>query len=114
MTKTDALFQYCLRLGDDAIVLGQRANAKVPGAFVLLPAEMNLVEPYGLVIRRDDPEFKALVDATLAQLMSSGTIREIYERWFNQPIPPNGRSLDLPLSELNKAVFANPNDQPAN
>lgn len=101
-------------VNDDAVVLGQRANARVPGDFVLLPAEMNLVEPYGLVVPRDDPEFKALVDATLVKLMNSGEIREIYERWFNQPIPPNGRSLDLPLSELNKTIFANPNDKPAN
>ena len=101
-------------VNDDAIVLGQRANADVPDNYLLLSVETNALEPYGLVLRRDDPVFKSLVDATLVQLMQSGEIRDIYERWFTKPIPPSNRSLNLPLSELNRATFANPNDAPAN
>jgi glutamate/aspartate transport system substrate-binding protein len=97
-----------------AVLLSARANAKNPDAYVLLPRIISLLEPYGLVIRNDDPEFKKLVDEVLLQLFKSGEIEQIYDRWFNQPIPPEQHVLKLPLSDINKANFANPNDKPAN
>ena len=101
-------------VNDDAILLGQRASSKTPENFVLMESTGMSVEPYGLVLRNDDPVFKAMVDQVLVQLMQSGEIEQIYNKWFTQPIPPNNQTLGLPLSDLNKAVFANPNDRPAN
>ena len=101
-------------VNDDAILLGQRASSKMPENFVLMESTGMSVEPYGLVLRNDDPVFKAMVDQVLVQLMQSGEIEQIYNKWFTQPIPPNNQTLGLPLSDLNKAVFANPNDRPAN
>jgi glutamate/aspartate transport system substrate-binding protein len=101
-------------VNDDAILLGVRANSKTPEGFVLLESAGMSVEPYGLVMRNDDPVFKATVDQALVKLMQSGEIVKIYDKWFNQPIPPNSFTLGMPLSDLNKAVFANPNDRPAN
>jgi glutamate/aspartate transport system substrate-binding protein len=101
-------------VNDDAILLGARANSKTPEGFVLLESVGMSVEPYGLVMRNDDPVFKATVDQALVKLMQSGEIVKIYDKWFNQPIPPSNHTLGMPLSELNKAVFANPNDRPAN
>lgn len=107
--EADAFFN------DDAILLGQRASRKNPEKFVLLESSAGLsVEPYGLVMRNDDPVFKKTVDDALVNLMKSGEIEQIYNKWFNQPIPPSNHTLGLPLSDLNKAVFANPNDRPAN
>lgn len=101
-------------VNDDAILLGQRASSKMPENFVLMESTGMSVEPYGLVLRNDDPVFKAMVDQVLVQLMQSGEMEKIYNKWFTQPIPPNNQTLGLPLSDLNKAVFANPNDRPAN
>ena len=101
-------------VNDDAILLGVRANSKTPEGFVLLESAGMSVEPYGLVMRNDDPVFKATVDQALVKLMQSGEMVQIYDKWFNQPIPPNSYVLGMPLSDLNKAVFANPNDRPAN
>jgi glutamate/aspartate transport system substrate-binding protein len=101
-------------VNDDAILLGQRASSKMPENFVLMESTGMSVEPYGLVLRNDDPVFKAMVDQVLVQLMQSGEMEQIYNKWFTQPIPPNNHTLGLPLSDLNKAVFANPNDRPAN
>lgn len=101
-------------VNDVAILLGQRASSKMPENFVLMESTGISVEPYGLVLRNDDPVFKAMVDQVLVQLMQSGEMEKIYNKWFTQPIPPNNQTLGLPLSDLNKAVFANPNDRPAN
>ena len=99
---------------DDALLAGARAAAQNPESFALLPRATTAVEPYGLVLRNDDPVFQKLVNDTLGELYKSGEIEKIYDKWFNQPIPPNQRVLALPLSDLNKAAFANPNDKPAN
>jgi glutamate/aspartate transport system substrate-binding protein len=99
-------------VADDAILAAQRAASPEPAAFVLLAGNLS-VEPYGIMLRRDDPQFKKLVDDTLVELMKSGELARIYDKWFMQPIPPTGAVLDMPMSDLLKAAIANPNDQPA-
>ena len=100
-------------VADDAILAGRRSTSPTPGNFVFLPGSLAR-EPYGLVLRRDDPQFKQLVDDALIGLMRSGELAKIYDKWFMQPIPPVGATLDLPMSDLLKAAIANPNDKPAN
>ncbi len=63
------------------------------------------------MMRRNDPGFKSLVDSTLVDLMRSGEINRLYERWFLSPIPPSGKSLDLPMSDLLKQLVQTPNDR---
>ena len=63
------------------------------------------------MLRRNDPEFKKLVDETLVGLMQSGEFQRIYDKWFVSPIPPKGKSLDLPMSDLLKQLIQTPNDR---
>lgn len=100
-------------VADDAILAGRRAGAAHPEAYALLPESLS-VEPYGLSINRDDPQFKQLVDETLVGMMRSGAMATLYAKWFTQPIPPRGINLELPMSPLNKASFDFPNDRPVN
>ena len=69
------------------------------------------VEPYAIMFRRKDPEFKKLVDDTLIGLMESGEFARIYAKWFTSPIPPGGIDLDLPMSDLLKQLILTPNDR---
>jgi glutamate/aspartate transport system substrate-binding protein len=100
-------------VADDAILGALRASSPAPTDFVFLPGSL-AKEPYGLVLRREDPQFKQLVDETLIGLMQSGELAKIYDKWFMQPIPPVGAVLEMPMSDLLKAAIANPNDKPAN
>lgn len=68
-------------------------------------------EPYGLILRKGDPEFKALVDRTLAGLMASGEFQRLYESWFTSPIPPKNLNLNFPMTAPLKDAVANPNDK---
>ena len=64
------------------------------------------------MIRKDDPQFKALVDGELVQLMRSGEFEKLYAEWFEHPIPPNGVNMDLPMSDALKHDIKEPNDKP--
>lgn len=68
------------------------------------------LEPYAIVLQRDDPVFKQLVDDVIVGLYRSGEIATIYRRWFQAPIPPRGMNLALPMSESLKRVIAHPTD----
>ncbi len=95
---------------DDVLLAGLIANAKNPKEFAIV-GEPFRIEPYGIMIRKDDPEFKAIVDKTLIGLMKSGEINKIYDKWFMNPIPPKGVNLNLPMSKELKDAIANPNDK---
>jgi glutamate/aspartate transport system substrate-binding protein len=98
--------------GDDAIVNDQRANAKNPDAYVFLPDSLS-IEPYGIVLPREDDAYRALVNQTLVSLMASGEVERLYDKWFMAPIPPRGIALNMPMTPLIKAIIQNPNDFPA-
>ncbi len=95
---------------DDILLAGLIANSKSPKDFAIV-GETLRVEPYGVMIRKDDPQFKKVVDDTLSGLMKSGEAEKIYNKWFTQPIPPKGINLNLPMSEKLKEAFKNPNDK---
>ena len=62
------------------------------------------------MVRKDDPQFLAVVNETLGELYRSGEINGIYQRWFEQPIPGQGINLKLPMSDALKAVVQRPLD----
>ena len=68
-------------------------------------------EPYAIVLRKDDPEFKRLVDEALRAMMASGELERTYNKWFMSPIPPKGINLNIPMSDLLKELIRNPNDE---
>ena len=96
---------------DGQILAGNIATSKNPADFKIV-GEVISVEPIAIMLRKDDPAFKKLADDTLKDLMKSGEIGKIYDKWFMQPIPPKNTRVGLPASEATKAAWANPNDKP--
>jgi glutamate/aspartate transport system substrate-binding protein len=94
---------------DDILLYSLVANARTPGDWVI-GSEAYTVEPYGIMLRRDDPAFKKVVDGAVTQLYKSGQINPIYEKWFQKPVPPKGINLNVPMSPQFKKVVANPTD----
>ncbi|MGE5638504.1 MAG: transporter substrate-binding domain-containing protein [Clostridia bacterium] len=92
---------------DDILLSGLIANARNPGEFALSKDILSL-EPYGAMLRKDDPAFQKLADDATAQLYKSGKINAIYEKWFMKPIPPKNVNLNVPMSEQLKRTLANP------
>jgi glutamate/aspartate transport system substrate-binding protein len=95
---------------DDAILSGLLANSPHADKLKLLEEDFGF-EPYGIGLRRNDPAFKKLIDATLIEMMKSGELEKIYNKWFLSPIPPNNVNLQIPMSDMLKKAIRNPNDK---
>lgn len=83
---------------DDILLYGLRASSQNPAELAVV-GEPIQVEPYAIMVRRDDPAFKKLVDDTIAGLMKSGEFETLYKKWFQSPIPPKGINLNAPMAK---------------
>jgi glutamate/aspartate transport system substrate-binding protein len=95
---------------DDILLAGQIANSKAPGDYKIINETLR-TEPYAVMLRKDDPQFKKVVDTTLAGMMKSGEIEKIYAKWFTSAIPPKNINLNFAMTPALKAAFAAPNDK---
>jgi len=95
---------------DDALLAGERAKSNDPADFVIVGTPQSH-EAYGCMIRKNDPEFKKVVDDAIAKVETSGEADKIYKKWFESPIPPKGLNLAFPESDDIKALFKSPNDK---
>lgn len=96
---------------DSTILAGNIARAKKPSDFKIV-GEVLSVEPIAIMLRKDDPEFKKIVDENIKGLFKSGEIAKLWDKWFMQPIPPTNTKIGMPVNENTKAAWANPNDKP--
>lgn len=94
---------------DDILLASLAASSKAPGDY-MITSEALSVEPYGIILRRDDPQFKKVVDDALSAVYQSDEINRIYSKWFLSPIPPKGINLNVPMSAELKKAFAHPTD----
>ena len=92
---------------DDILLASLAAQSRSPKDYEI-SAEALSVEPYGIMLRKDDKAFKAEVDKAMTQIYKSGQINAIYSKWFQKPIPPKGINLNLPMGAAMKKVVANP------
>lgn len=98
---------------DDALLAGERAKAKKPDNWEIVGTPQSK-EAYGCMLRKDDPQFKQLMDETIAKAQTSGQAAKWFDKWFNQPIPPKNLNMNFALSDDMKALFAAPNDKAVN
>jgi glutamate/aspartate transport system substrate-binding protein len=94
---------------DDILLYSLVAQSRRPKDYVI-SADALSVEPYGIMVRKDDAAFKKLVDAAMVDTYKSGAINAIYSKWFQKPIPPKDINLNVPMSAALKKVVSNPTD----
>ena len=92
---------------DDILLYSLAAQSRTPADYEISPVALS-VEPYGIMLRKDDPAFQKIVDASTANTYKSGAINAIYDKWFLKPVPPKGINLNVPVSPQLKKVFAAP------
>ncbi|MBU1314772.1 MAG: amino acid ABC transporter substrate-binding protein [Alphaproteobacteria bacterium] len=93
---------------DGILLAALVASSADPQAYTISTETFGPPEPYGILLPKDDEAFRAVVDAALEEVYTSGEIFGIYDKWFNAPIPPHGQNLNLPISAELQAVFDNP------
>jgi glutamate/aspartate transport system substrate-binding protein len=96
---------------DGSILAKNIATSKNPKDFKIA-GEVLSVEPIAIMLRKDDPEFKKAVDTSIIGMIKSGEMAKLWDKWFQQPIPPAGAKIGLALNENTKAAWASPNDKP--
>jgi glutamate/aspartate transport system substrate-binding protein len=94
---------------DDILLYSLVANSKNPSEWVISSDALS-VEPYGIMMRKDDPGFKKTVNGAINGLYKSGEINKIYAKWFLRPVPPKGINLNVQMPEVFKKVVAKPTD----
>jgi len=94
---------------DDVLLFGLLAAHPHPERFKVV-GKLLTVEPLAIVLSKDDPAFKRIVDGELKRIIRSREAHEIYERWFTRPIPPHHAALNMPMSYLLKDLWKYPTD----
>ena len=96
---------------DGSILASNIAKSKAPKDYKIV-GEVLSVEPIAIMMRKDDPAFKKMVDDSIKSQIASGEMAKLYDKWFMKPIPPNNVVVGLELSQATKDAWANPNDRP--
>jgi glutamate/aspartate transport system substrate-binding protein len=96
---------------DGSILAGNIASAKNPKDFKIV-GEVLSTEPIAIMVPKNDPEFKAAVNAAIAKIVANGRMPALWDKWFLKPIPPKNAVVGLELSPATKNAWANLNDKP--
>ena len=107
MVETDRAVAFVM---DDIQLSALIAGSKDPSLYEINDDAFSKPEPYGIMMRRGDPQFKAVVDKATAELYKSPEIMVIYNKWFQSPVPPKGLNFNVPLAPSLKKQFERPID----
>jgi glutamate/aspartate transport system substrate-binding protein len=88
---------------DDVLLYGLVATDK-SGERYHVVGEYLSYDPYGLMYRKDDLDFAAVVNRTFGRLAQSRELVQLYNKWFQQRLP-TGERLDLPMSPQLEEIF---------
>ena len=106
MVETDRAVAFVM---DDILLYSLVAQSRTPADYAISPVALS-IEPYGIMLRKDDAAFKKAVDGAMTNLYKSGQLAPIYEKWFQKPVPPKGINLNVSMSDQFKKVVASPTD----
>lgn len=95
---------------DDVLLYGIAAGRPAPTKLKVV-GKFLTIEPLAIMLPKNDPEFKKLLDTEMRRLILSKEAYTIYDRWFLRAIPPNNRALNLPMNHLLKDFWKYPSDQ---
>ena len=109
MVETDRAVAAVL---DDILLASFVAGSKDPDAYVISTDAFSKPEPYGIMLRKDDPAFKKVADDATAALYQGAEGQKLYDKWFMQKIPPKNLNLNVPIGAELKKAFAKPTDSP--
>ena len=81
---------------DDVLLYGFVATQHLGDGYHVIGDYLSY-DPYGLMFRKDDGPFAALVERTFTRLAQTRQIVQLYNRWFQTKLP-TGELIDLPMS----------------
>lgn len=94
---------------DDVLLYGLIAGQADPGKLKVV-GKFLTIEPLAMMLGKDDPAFKRLLDDEMKRIIASREAHAIYDRWFLRAIPPKNTALNLPMNYLLKDFWKYPTD----
>lgn len=94
---------------DDVLLYGLMSGRPDPSKLKVV-GKFLTIEPLAIMMSKDDPELKHVVDDEMKRLIRSGDAAKLYDRWFQQPIPPKNTALNLPMNYLLRDFWKYPTD----
>ncbi len=85
---------------DDVLLYGLISKSKNPDQFQVTGRFLSY-DPYGLMVPRNDSTYRRIGTVLLADLMRSGEMQKIYDKWFN----PGPTGINMPISDTLKVAF---------
>jgi ABC-type amino acid transport substrate-binding protein len=95
---------------DDVLLFGLAAGRTDPKSLKVV-GRFFTTEPLAIMLPKEEPAFKKLIDDEMRRMIYSGETQQIYKKWFEQPIPPRNVALNLPASYLLRDLWKYPTDQ---
>ena len=95
---------------DDVQLYGLIA-ARPDAAKFSVVGKLLTIEPLAIMLAKNDPELKAIVDEEMKRLILGHEAQAVYERWFLKPILPKNTALNLPMNYLLRDFWKFPTDQ---
>ena len=94
---------------DDVLLYGLISSRPDPSKLKVVGKALT-IEPLAIMLPKDDPAFKRIVDEEMKRMIRSREAHALYEKWFEKPIPPKGTSLNLPMNYLLRDFWKYPTD----
>jgi ABC-type amino acid transport substrate-binding protein len=95
---------------DDVLLYGLISGRPDPSKLKVV-GKFLTIEPLAIMLPKEDPEFKKIVDDEMKRLINSREAHAVYDKWFAKPIPPKNTALSLPMNYLLKDFWKYPTDQ---
>lgn len=97
-------------VGEEVVLAGLRASAKAPSQWKIVGDGIG-IEAQTVMLAKDDPTLKSLIDKEIARMINEGELSKVYEKWFMQPLPTTGVNYALPMSFLLRDSMRFPSDK---
>jgi glutamate/aspartate transport system substrate-binding protein len=88
---------------DDVLLYGMVAKSGRAREFQVV-GEFLSYDPYGIMFRRNDPDFAEVVKDAFERLATSRELEQTYNKWFRLKLP-SGERLNLPMSQQLREIF---------
>ena len=87
-------------VSDDVVLYGLKSASKNPDEWEVVGPYFSY-DPYGMMIPRNNDDFRLLGNKTITRLIQSGELDAIYKKWFE----PGPTKINYPLSDRLKENF---------
>jgi glutamate/aspartate transport system substrate-binding protein len=87
-------------VSDDVVLYGLKSAAKNPDDWEVVGPYFSY-DPYGMMIPRNNDDFRLLGNKTITRLIQSGEMETIYKKWFD----PGPTKINYPMSARLKENF---------